>query len=248
MLLLFSVGTSALLDLVRVGEGYTRPPVAPATAEGRRRDLAPAGFFRRRVLKGGLPVSAAGRQSEKETGLNVSMMTRVALMAAVTAVAAQITIPLNPVPFTFQVLAVVLSGLLLGPRYGALAQAVYVLVGAVGVPVFAGLKGGLGIVFGETGGYLLAYPIAAALAGLAAHAVASAPRRRALVSGFLWGCAALAVIYALGATWLAVIAGLSPGAALAAGVLPFVAFDLIKVGLAALVAVAAAPAIATARA
>jgi biotin transport system substrate-specific component len=81
-------------------------------------------------------------------------MTRVALMAAVTAVAAQVTIPLpfSPVPFTLQVPAVVLTGLLLGPRYGALAQAVYVLVGAVGMPVFAGFKGGLGVVFGPTGG------------------------------------------------------------------------------------------------
>lgn len=176
--------------------------------------------------------------------MNVAMMTRVALMAAVTAIAAQITVPIEPVPFTFQVLAVILSGLLLGSRYGALAQAIYVLVGAVGVPVFAGFRGGLGIVFGDTGGYLLAYPLAAAVAGLAARAVANDQRRRALLAALLCGCAALAVIYALGATWLSVIAGLPPAAALATGVLPFVVFDLIKVVLAALVAVAAAPAIA----
>ena len=169
-------------------------------------------------------------------------------MAAVTAAAAQITIPISPVPFTLQVLAVILSGLLLGVRYGALAQAVYVLVGAIGVPVFAGFKGGLGILLGPTGGYLISYPLAAAVAGLAAHTVARASRRRALWTGFLWGCAGLAVIYALGATWLAVVAGLSPTEALATGVLPFVIFDLIKVGLAALVAVAAAPAIAPSRA
>ena len=181
---------------------------------------------------------------ERGASLNVAMMTRVALMAAVTAIAAQITVPIEPVPFTFQVLAVILSGLLLGPRYGALAQAIYVLVGAVGVPVFAGFRGGLGIVFGDTGGYLLAYPLAAAVAGLAARAVANDQRRRALLAALLCGCAALAVIYALGATWLSVIAGLSPAAALATGVLPFVVFDLIKVVVAALVAVAAAPAIA----
>ena len=169
-------------------------------------------------------------------------------MAAVTAAAAQITIPISPVPFTLQVLAVILSGLLLGARHGALAQAVYVLVGAIGVPVFAGFKGGLGILLGPTGGYLISYPLAAAVAGLAAHTVARASRRRALWTGFLWGCAGLAVIYALGATWLAVVAGLSPTEALATGVLPFVIFDLIKVGLAALVAVAAAPAIAPSRA
>jgi biotin transport system substrate-specific component len=175
-------------------------------------------------------------------------MTRVALMAAFTAVAAQIAIPLEPVPFTLQVLAVVLTGLLLGPRYGALAMAIYLLVGAVGIPVFAGFRGGLGILLGDTGGYLLAYPLAAALAGVAAGAVANAPRRRALIVGFLWGSLALAVIYALGAAWLMVLAGLSPGAALVAGVLPFVVFDLIKVGLANLVAAAVAPAIAASRA
>ena len=182
--------------------------------------------------------------------MNIAMMTRTALMAAVTAVAAQITIPLpfSPVPFTLQVLAVILSGLLLGPRYGALAQAIYVLVGAIGVPVFAGFRGGLGIILGPTGGYLIAYPFAAALAGLAAYAAANAVRKRALWTGFLWGCAGLALIYALGATWLAVVTELPFAAALAQGVLPFVPLDLVKVGLAALVAVAAAPAIAPSRA
>ena len=179
--------------------------------------------------------------------LKASTITRAALMAAVTAAAAQITIPLSPVPFTLQVLAVILSGLLLGVRNGALAQAVYVLVGAVGVPVFSGFTGGLGHVFGPTGGYLISYPIAAAVAGLAAKTVASDSRSRALWIGTLWGCAGLAIIYALGATWLAVVSGLTPKEAIVTGVLPFVVFDLTKVGLAALVAVAVAPAIAPSR-
>ena len=179
--------------------------------------------------------------------MKASTIARVALMAAVTAVAAQIAIPLFPVPFTLQVFAVILSGLLLGVRNGALAQAVYVLVGVVGAPVFSGFTGGLGHVFGPTGGYLISYPIAAAVAGLAAKTVAGDSRRLALWTGFLWGCAGLAIIYALGATWLAVVSGLTPTEAIATGVLPFVIFDLIKVGLAALVAVAAAPAIAPSR-
>jgi biotin transport system substrate-specific component len=185
----------------------------------------------------------------ERTELRTSTITRAALMAAVTAVAAQIAIPLpfTPVPFTLQVLAVVLSGFLLGPGYGALAQVVYVLIGAVGVPVFAQFEGGIGVILGPKGGYLLSYPVAAALAGLAAGAIVSAPRPRALLAGFLWGCAGLAVIYAFGATWLAVVAGLSPTTALVAGVLPFVGFDVVKVALAALVAVAAAPAIAPPR-
>jgi biotin transport system substrate-specific component len=169
-------------------------------------------------------------------------------MAAVTAVAAQITIPLPAVPFTMQVLAVILSGLLLGSRYGALAQAIYVLVGAIGVPVFAGFTGGLGHVLGPTGGYLLSYPLAAAIAGLAAHAARNAPRRRALLICTAAGTGALVVIYAIGASWLAVQSGLPLPVALAQGVVPFVPLDLVKVALSALVATAAAPAIAPARA
>jgi biotin transport system substrate-specific component len=182
--------------------------------------------------------------------LNVAMMSRTALMAAVTAVAAQITIPLpfSPVPFTMQVLAVILSGLLLGPRYGALAQAIYVLIGAVGVPVFAAFTGGLGIVLGPTGGYLISYPLAAAVAGLAAYAARNAPRRQALLRSIAAGTGALAVIYAIGATWLAVQSGLPLSVALAQGVVPFVPLDLVKVALSALVGNAAAPAIAPARA
>jgi len=170
-------------------------------------------------------------------------------MAAVTAVAAQIAIPLpfSLVPFTLQVLAVVLSGLLLGPRYGALAQAVYLLVGVVGVPVFAQLEGGPGVILGPKGGYLLSYPIAATIAGQAAGAIVREPRRRALWEGFLWGCAALTIIYFLGATWLTVVAGLTPTEALVTGVAPFIPFDLIKVALATIVAVAVAPAIAPPR-
>ena len=179
--------------------------------------------------------------------MSASAITRVALMAAVTAAAAQIAIPIPPVPFTLQVLAVILSGLLLGPRYGALAQAVYVLVGAVGVPVFAEFRGGLGVILGPTGGYLVSYPVAAAVAGLAAGAARSGSGRRAWWTGFLWGCVGLAVIYVLGATWLSVVTDLPFAVALVQGVLRFVPFDLIKVSLAALVAVAAAPAITPSR-
>jgi biotin transporter BioY len=130
------------------------------------------------VVKGGqyqAAVAPAAVSLIERLALKASTITRAALMAAVTAVAAQITIPLFPVPFTLQVLAVILSGLLLGVRHGALAQAVYVLVGAVGVPVFAGFTGGLGHIFGPTGGYLISYPIAAAVAGFAAKSVAGNP-------------------------------------------------------------------------
>jgi biotin transport system substrate-specific component len=85
------------------------------------------------------------------------------------------------------------------------------------------------------------------VAGLAANTVATAPRVRALLTGFLWGCAGLAVIYVFGTTWLALVSHLTPAQAVATAVAPFVAFDLVKVALATLVAVAAAPAIAPPR-
>ncbi len=181
--------------------------------------------------------------------MSARAMTRIALMAAVTAVAAQITVPLpfSPVPFTLQVLAVVLSGLLLGARYGALAQLVYLLVGAIGAPVFAGFSGGFGTIIGPTGGYLISYPFAAAIAGLAAGAAAKAARRKALLASFSAGVAALILIYAFGVVWFSAVTGLPLAAALAQGVLPFVVFDLIKIALAALVATAAAPTVATFR-
>ena len=178
--------------------------------------------------------------------MRTAVMTRVALMAAVVAVAAQISVPLpfSPVPFTMGVMAVILSGFVLGPRYGALALVVYLLIGAVGVPVFANFTGGLGRLVGPTGGYLISYPIAAAIAGLAAGVFTSrgrGSRGRAVASGTAFGLLGLLVIYALGAAWLSVQAGLSAGEAIAAGVLPFVPFDIIKVVLAALLAAAVAP-------
>jgi biotin transport system substrate-specific component len=202
------------------------------------------------MLKGSAENGRQWRALDDEgyTNLSVAAMTRGALMAAVTAVAAQISVPLFAVPFTLQVLAVILSGLLLGPRYGALSQAIYLLVGAVGVPVFAQFSGGLAVILGPTGGYLVSYPAAAAVAGLAARAARDASRRRALSYSFLWGCAGLAVTYAFGATWLSVVTDLPLAVAVAQGVLIFVPFDLIKVALAALVAVATAPAIAPSRA
>ena len=173
--------------------------------------------------------------------MRAAIMARVALMAALTAVMAQITVPLPAVPFTMQVLAVVLSGFLLGPRYGALAQVVYLLLGAVGLPVFAGLKGGLGILVGPTGGYLFSYPLAAAAAGLAFGAMVGAVRGRAVRSGVGFGLLGLLVIYAVGVPWLAVQLGLSLTQALVSGALPFIPFDVAKVVLAAFLAAAVAP-------
>lgn len=86
-----------------------------------------------------------------------------ALFAALTAICSQLAIPLQPVPINLATLSVFLAGGLLGAKYGALSQAVYVLLGAVGVPVFSGFRSGVGTLLGPTGGYLLAGPLVAAI-------------------------------------------------------------------------------------
>lgn len=188
--------------------------------------------------------SLGGRRSSSWVTTAVLVFT----MALLTAVAAQVTIPLpfTPVPITLQVLAVVLSGLLLGVRGGAAAQLTYLAAGALGAPVFAGFKGGFVQFFGPTGGYLISYPLAAALAGLAfpvvaAGAVAWTGRWRAAAVAFAAGLLGLAAIYALGTAWLASALQLPLGTAIAQGVLPFVAVDAAKIVVAALVAAGVAP-------
>ena len=87
------------------------------------------------------------------------------LMAALTAVGAYIYVPIGPVPIVLSTLFVVLSGLLLGSRWGFTSMALYLLVGAIGIPVFAGGKGGFAHFLGPTGGYLCGYLLASWVTG-----------------------------------------------------------------------------------
>lgn len=150
----------------------------------------------------------------------------VATFAVATAVGAKVAIPLpgTPVPFTFQVVFVILAGALLGPRLGATSQIAYVALGVTGAPVFAA-GGGLAYLLGPTGGYLLAFPLAAFTVGLiSGKATGIARLTLALVAG-------VAVIHAGGASWLAVTTG-NLEQALRFGVGPFLAYDVVKIGLA----------------
>lgn len=153
-------------------------------------------------------------------------ITAVAVFAALTVASARMSIPLpgTPVPFTLQPVAVLVSGLLLGAALGSASQLAYLAMGAVGLPVFA-LGGGLAYLGGPTGGYLMAFPLAAGLAGLIG------------ASGGAWkiglgSLAGLAVIHLGGASWLAVQPWLGGGSA---GVFrlsfePFFIGDLLKLG------------------
>lgn len=146
-------------------------------------------------------------------------------------VAAHVTVPVpwSPVPVTLQPLVVLLAGAVLGPVPAAAAMATYVLLGAAGAPVFAGGMSGLAWLVGPTGGYLMAFPVAALAVGLIAG---SGTTVRTLL-GMLTG---LVVIYLGGVSQLIVLTGLDPAQAVSLGVLPFVAGDLVKVGLALILA------------
>lgn len=153
----------------------------------------------------------------------------VLVFAVLTAAAARVAVPLpgTAVPLTLQVGAVLVAGLVLGPRLGALSQATYLAMGVVGLPVFAA-GGGAAYLLGPTGGYLLAFPAGAALAGLSA-------RRRPfavwVVAGSILGVLA---VHAGGLAWLSVTLGLER--AVDVGLTPFLVGDILQIGMAVVVA------------
>jgi biotin transport system substrate-specific component len=140
---------------------------------------------------------------------------------------AQVSIPLpfTPVPITGQTLGVLLSGIVLGSRRAALAMALYLLEGTLGLPFFAGGRSGLG---GPTTGYLLSFPLAAFLTGLLAE---RGWDRKPLTAALAMLTGSLA-IFTLGALWLSSFVGGAQKAFLL-GVLPFLPGDLLKTTIAA---------------
>jgi biotin transport system substrate-specific component len=155
----------------------------------------------------------------------------VLVAAGALALSAQFALPVpgTPVPITLQPMLVVLVGLLLGPADAAAAMVLYLVAGAAGLPVFSPIGApGIARLFGPTGGYLLAYPVAAAVAGwLGAGKPSVVTRALAAMAGIL-------VLYLGGLAQLVVLSG-SIGTAAVQGVLPFVAADAVKALVAAAV-------------
>lgn len=162
-----------------------------------------------------------------------------ALCAAVTCILAPLSVPLaGEVPISLATFAVLLSGILLGAKLGALSQVVYVLLGSVGVPVFAGWTGGIGITLGVTGGYIIGYIPMAFIAGLLYHRFGrneSGARKYAVM--FVSMVLATAALYILGTAWFMAQTKMTLAASLAACVIPFLPGDLIKIAAVMLTAV-----------
>lgn len=159
-----------------------------------------------------------------------------ALFAAIVAALGLLPpIPLGflPVPITAQTLGVMLAGALLGPKRAAVALGVFVLLVAAGLPLLAGGRGGIGIFLGPTGGFVLAFPLAAAAVGYLTERFDGAGRPLVLFAACVLG--GIGVVYAVGIPWLALVGGMDLMKA-AAGSMAFVPGDLIKAGVAAFVA------------
>lgn len=158
----------------------------------------------------------------------------VAFVAILTAAASQLSFPLpfTPVPFTIQPMIVLIGGAALGSRLGALSQTLYLTLGIVGLPVFAfspELPQGFARLLGPTGGYLMAYPLAACITGW----LAERGFDRHYGTSILAMSAGLSVIFVGGVLWLANMVGWP--AALATGLYPFIGVDIVKVMLAGVV-------------
>ena len=186
-----------------------------------------------------LSAASAVRMPTLAEALLDSLMTPSAATSAVTkaalvvfgslllAVSAQFKIPLYPVPVTGQTLVVLLIGMTYGPRLGGITIAAYLFEGAIGLPVFAGGAAGVAVLMGPTAGYLFGFLLAAAAMGYLAERGIGRTVVSTIAAMVIGNC----VIYLCGALWLANFIGF--GQAIAAGVLPFLYGDVLKLVVAA---------------
>lgn len=148
----------------------------------------------------------------------------VAAGAALTAIAAQVQVPLWPVPITAQTLAVLLVGSSLGALRGTLAMVLYAVLGMVGLPVFSDDGSGMGVILGPTGGYIVGFVFAAAFTGW----IAQRSWDRRILRSILAFLAGTVVTFLIGLPWLAIVLGLDLQQTLQAGLYPFIIGGTVK--------------------
>lgn len=181
--------------------------------------------------------STPASPSTRTTTTDIALIAVFAALIAVCAVSAALPIGVNGVPVTLQLFGIFLAGAVLGARRGFLAVLLYLVVGAAGLPIFAGGVSGLAPFAGVTGGYLLAFPFAAAIVG---HAVQLAHRRNLAVTAgvvIAGGVVAEIAVWLVGATGIALYAD-TPLLTTIKSSLAYVPADLVKLVVAAIVAAA----------
>ena len=147
-----------------------------------------------------------------------------ALMAAVMCIAGPLAVPIGPVPITLTNLVIYIAVGVLGTAQGTISYCLYLLLGMVGLPVFSGYAGGLGKLAGPTGGYLIGFIFMALICGLFIE-----KWEKKIYMHFIGMVLGTAVCYVFGTAWLAYTAHMGFAAALAAGVIPFIPGDLVKI-------------------
>lgn len=152
------------------------------------------------------------------------------------AVSAWITIPLGPVPFTLQVFAMVFAVLLLKPAEAISSVSIYLLMGAIGLPIFSSMRGGIGVLAGPTGGFLWGWLLGALMVALVAKLSKFDWKNHRLGWDIVLSMLFMLVTYACGWIQLAVVAQMGMLAAFMAAIAPFVVVDAIKLALAIAVA------------
>lgn len=176
---------------------------------------------------------------KKETtkkSLSARELTLIGNFTALTAVLSQISIPLpfTPIPISCGLVAVYITGILLKPKHAILVQLCYLLLGAVGAPVFSNFRGGIGTLLGPTGGYLFVYPVMAGIVAFAINGSMSLKKgtggkgilyAKALVSM----CLAHVLLYLCGTVWFTIITENTFYEALVLTVLPYIFLDVIKI-------------------
>ncbi|HBT20338.1 MAG TPA: biotin transporter BioY [Peptococcaceae bacterium] len=155
------------------------------------------------------------------------------LFAAVTAALGLLIIPIQPVPITGQSMGPMLAGSILGSRVGGLSLLIFDLLVAAGVPVLAGGRGGLGIILGPTGGYIISWPIAAYVIGK----IVEQKREKSLLFYFIANVlGGIVIVYFIGVLWLSFQQGLDFKTALFEGALIFIPGDMVKAAAASITA------------
>ncbi len=149
----------------------------------------------------------------------------IALFAALITAGAYLSIPIGPVPLVLQNFFVLLTAAYLGPKKGLACVGLYLFLGILGLPVFAGGTGGLARLAGPTGGYLVGYLPAVLIIGF----LSSDRRIFKVVTGMVTG---MFIVYACGVSWLKLSTNMAWPAAVSAGFIPFIVGDVIKIGAA----------------
>lgn len=149
-----------------------------------------------------------------------------AVFAAVIAFFSVITVPVGEVPVTLGLFGVMLTAVILGPKLSVISTLVYIMLGAAGLPVFAGFKGGFQVIAGPTGGYISSYVFVAMTIGAFSRISGKGAARTAWCTA--GSVIAIAICYTLGTLQFVAVTGSAPAAALLKCVVPFVPFDAAK--------------------